>query len=192
MKIKTRLCRFPIFALILLFSFAVHGKVLQSKYAPLTLHDYISSVCPKGAKCVEQESLLSAVHRAAKIHNLDFKKLLAIVRVESSFNVRAKNASSVGLAQVNLDYHRKKFKGSPYDIADNIMVAESIYYKCLIKHRQHEKKSLRCYNGENSKDFTYADKVLKAYAEISKLLDMRRDVSVLNARLDNFLSLPLL
>lgn len=185
MKIKTRLCRFPIIALLLFFSFALHARVIESRYAPLTLHDYISSVCPKRSKCVEQESLLSAVHRAAKVHSLDFKKLLAIVRVESSFDIKAKNISSVGLGQVNLDYHRSKFKGSPYNVEDNILVAAGIYKQCLIKHQQHEKKSLRCYNGENSKDFVYANKVLKAYAEISKLLDMRRDESALQARSKN-------
>ena len=176
----TRLCKSLLLISLLLVGFTVSGKTREPQYDPLTLQDYIDINCKR--KCVDQEALLKAVHNAAKSHSLDFMKLIAIIKVESSFRIRAKNDTSVGLAQVNLTFHKKSFKKDYYDVDDNVLVGAGVYARCKKKYPGDELNPLRCYNGEKSKNFRYANKVMKAYRDIVKLIDLKRDIEIDNVQ----------
>jgi len=149
--------------LVLLFHTPLTAKSLTYEHK---LADYVMKVCNR--KCVDPQVLIMAIQMAAERHGLEEDELLAIARVESSFNPRAKNVNSVGLMQVNLAYHAKSFKVSPYDVFANLDVGASIYKACLVKRKGNVARALRCYNGEARKDMIYPNKVLKVLAEIRK------------------------
>lgn len=119
--------------------------------------------------CVDSDLVLLSVQESAKAIGVEANDLLAIMRVESAFKPKAYNLGNVGLMQVNLKYHAKKFKTSPYDVPANIYVGASIYKACLTKRKGNKAKALRCYNGENSKSMVYPNKVLKVLNEIKSL-----------------------
>lgn len=143
----------------------IDTSLAGGRLPPLTVSDYIRDVCTNN--CVEQESLLSAVAEASEHYDVDKTTLIAIVKVESGFNTKARNGNSVGLSQVHLKYHRKKFKNSSfYSVRDNILVGASIFKECLLKHNG-IRKALRCYNGKG--DPRYVEKVMVAIKEIRML-----------------------
>lgn len=143
-------------------------------YAPLTLHDYISQVC--SIHCVEQEELLSSVSQAAKRTGTDVRTLLTIISIESRFNVRAKNGSSVGLHQVHLRWHRQKFTDKNYyDVGQNVAAGATVYGDCFKKHNGNRNQALRCYNGYGHGDPNYLVKFNKVYAIIARLVDLQRE-----------------
>lgn len=158
---------------MLFFATIVSGKpqVYKQYSSSITLDDYIQANCKKG--CVEQEELLKSVAVTASKLDIDFKDLLSIIRVESSFKRKAKSGSNLGVMQVNIKYHRKKFNGrNPFNLFTNVEVGGSIYKDCLIKHKGDKRKALKCFNG--SGDPKYAVKFNKAYKEISALVDLDR------------------
>jgi len=149
-------------------------KTAVVAYAPITLHDYITTVCT--THCVAQEELLTSVSTAAYETGADVKTLLAIIRLESSFSKRAKNGSSVGLMQVHLKYHRSRFTSKNYyDVEENVAAGAAIYGECLKKHNGNRTLSLRCYNGYSQGNPAYLKKFNQAYAEVAKLIDLRRE-----------------
>jgi soluble lytic murein transglycosylase-like protein len=112
------------------------------------------------AGVVNSSSLIAAVDMAASAHKLDNKLLLSVAYVESKFDVKARNGSSVGLMQVHLRYHRDKFKGaSVFNPYANMFVGAQILKECMNKMDNNVKKALRCYNGGGDKN--YPAKVLK-------------------------------
>jgi soluble lytic murein transglycosylase-like protein len=112
------------------------------------------------AGVVNSSSLIAAVDMAASAHKLDNKLLLSVAYVESKFDVKARNGSSVGLMQVHLRYHRDKFKGaSVFNPYANMFVGAQILKECMNKMDNNVKKALRCYNGDGDKN--YPAKVLK-------------------------------
>lgn len=158
-----RYLQFHLLALLLLLPVTTNaGK----RYDPYTLYDYIKVNCLK--KCVDSEELWREINLASDQMRLDPKLLLAVVRVESAFVISARNKSNVGLSQVNLRYHKPKFKGNYFDVGENIRVGASILNDCLKKHKQNVRKSLTCYNGGGTQG--YDKKVLVAYKEISRLI----------------------
>lgn len=113
-----------------------------------------------GSGVVNSSSLIAAVDMAASAHKLDNKLLLSVAYVESKFDVKARNGSSVGLMQVHLRYHRDKFKGaSVFNPYANMFVGAQILKECMNKMDNNVKKALRCYNGGGDKN--YPAKVLK-------------------------------
>ena len=112
------------------------------------------------AGVVNSSSLIAAVDMAASAHKLDNKLLLSVAYIESKFDVKARNGSSVGLMQVHLRYHRDKFKGaSVFNPYANMFVGAQILKECMNKMDNNVKKALRCYNGGGDKN--YPAKVLK-------------------------------
>ena len=104
---------------------------------------------------------------AAAAHKLDNKLLLSVAYVESKFDVKARNGSSVGLMQVHLRYHRDKFKGaSVFNPYANMFVGAQILKECMNKTNNNVKKALRCYNGGGDKN--YSTKVLKQLQTFKK------------------------
>ena len=150
--------------LFIMFSFNAKAKELED---PQVLAQYIAVHCKK--RCVNPDTVFIAVQEAAIKYNIPVNMLLAIMRVESSFKPKAENLDSVGLMQVNLKFHAKKFKVSYYDIFANVDIGASIYRDCLNKRKNDTAKALRCYNGENAKNMIYPNKVIKAFNEINAL-----------------------
>lgn len=158
--------------LMMLFMSNVQGKIIRpsEKYdVPLTLSDYITSVCHKG--CVDQGDLLKSVRRTASILDIDFKDLISIVKVESRFQRKATSKRNKGLMQVNVGWHKKKLQGrNIYDTAVNIEIGGTIYKSCLNRYDDNRSKSLRCYNGNGDKK--YVSKIDQARRDIDKLVDL--------------------
>lgn len=167
-----RLCIFLLMTMALCFP--ASGKSFRkSAYADITLYDHIQSKCKRS--CVDQETLLTSVTQAVHKTAIDFRIILAIIQVESAFNPKAKNGPNVGLNQINLRYHRKKFSGKDYfDVRDNISVGTSIFKDCHDRMKGNLQKSLQCYNGFPHGDPNYVKKVMAAYREIEKLIDLDR------------------
>lgn len=131
-----------------------------------TMEEYIGQKCH--ANCVDQSTLIDAARIAADTFGFDYLLILAIIRIESNFNKRAKNGSSVGLMQVHLRYHRTKFKTKdPFNAYDNIFVGASILSDCYRKFKGHRVFTLRCYNGGGN--LNYSSKVIKVLSEIQQL-----------------------
>lgn len=152
-------------------------RVRKVAPAAITLYDHIQLKCKRS--CVEQETLLKSVFHAVKGTPIDFRIVLAIIQVESAFNPKAKNGSNVGLSQVNLRYHRKKFHTKdPFDVHENVAVGVGILNDCLSRRKGSVKAALLCYNGHPYGDPSYVIKVMNAYQEIGKLIDMDRSRSL--------------
>lgn len=131
----------------------------------LTMQEYMAHNCKKG--CVDERDLLNSVKKVSLIEDIDFRDLLAIIAVESKFQLKAKSGKNLGLTQVNLHYHKKKFKGKdPYDLQVNVEVGAGIYKECLVNHGGNKRKALRCYNGGSKGTPGYADKVLDVYRQM--------------------------
>jgi len=142
----------------------------------LTMYDYIQKNCRKS--CVDSEKLLQTTEEAAKEFNVDQKLLIAVVKVESHFNRLArngKNGLSVGLTQVQVSWHREKFRGNSYfDARSNIRVGATILSDCMKKHNGNVRRSLMCYNGYSNSD--YPGLVITAKKQINQLVDIDNDV----------------
>ena len=138
-------------------SMLAKGDVIDDIYR---LNMYIDSACK--SSCVNAGVLYKALVKVKKEQAVDPVKMLAIIRQESAFKVRASNKGNVGLAQVLLKYHRSKFKSKDYfDVEDNISVGSSIYKTCAIKHKGNLRQSFRCYNGYHLGDKLYYEKIAK-------------------------------
>lgn len=133
---------------------------------PMTLYDYIDVKC--STKCVEAYQALDAARRASEEISIDVYVLLAIMRVESAYTVSAKNASNVGLMQINLRYHKPKFPNTRYlDVRENVRVGAIVYRDCLKRSKGRTDKALSCYNG--NADPLYVQKVNKSIKELRAL-----------------------
>lgn len=133
-----------------------------------TLADYIDSNCLRN--CVDELTLLRSTVKAADEHDLDFRVLIAIVKVESGFRLNARSPSSVGLAQINLKWHRDKFNRHPLNPMENVRVGAVVLNECLIRNQGRLSKAFRCYNGLGAgQDKDYVTKVQKALSEIRRL-----------------------
>lgn len=166
--------RCMILVLMMLSMSNVFGKSIKQSETyktPITLQDYIQSVCKK--QCVDQEDLLKSVSDTARELDIDFKDLLSIIKVESKFKPKATSKGNKGLMQVNIRYHRKKLKGrNVFNVKVNIEVGGGIYKDCLVKNKGNRSKSLKCYNGGGDKK--YVIKINKARDELDKLIDLER------------------
>lgn len=154
------------FAFVVLFSLMFSMTGWSKPIKPTDLQGYIKKNCPKN--CVAARTLNTVVKQQAKKHKVDKHIIMAIVRVESSFNVKAKGSGSVGLTQVMPRWHRAKFKGGNYyQVNNNISAGTQVYQECNKKTKGNIRRALACYNGGG--DRRYVPKVMKAYAEIKHL-----------------------
>lgn len=130
-------------------------------HAQTDLQDVIDTYCRKD--CVSAEKLTDVAARVSTAYKLDKNAVLAIIHVESKYHVKAKNGSSVGLSQVLLRYHKKKFIGKNYyDVEDNVFAGMQVLRDCLKRMKGDYNKAFRCYNGGG--DPGYVPKVKKALA----------------------------
>jgi len=132
-----------------------------------SLDGYIDSKCKKG--CVSSSELDSAVLKASKKFSISSNLILSVVSVESGFKKKAVNGGNVGLMQVNMHYHRSKFKGAnPYSTFKNVEVGSIILKECLDRSHNSLNRALVCYNGHGDKN--YVSKIRKRLAEVNRLV----------------------
>lgn len=152
--------------LLPMVSYSATAESIRNVRHKQTLTEYIDDNCKKG--CVDPKSLLKSVMQSARKLDTDFRILLAIIKVESGFKVKARNAGNVGLSQILLRYHKPKFKGKDYtNVSDNVNVGAIVFTECKKKHNGNLNKALKCYNG--GADPQYPKKVNKALSEIKQL-----------------------
>lgn len=130
---------------------------------------YVTKVCRKD--CVDPELLRMAVYRSSNENNVDPSLLFAVFQVESNFRYKATNkvsGKSVGLAQIQIYWHKSKFLTSNYyDVFDNSRVGGIILAECFQRHHGNRLKALWCYNGHQKHGMKrYALKVEKIYQSI--------------------------
>lgn len=149
--------------------------LLLTLFAPLSAYSQsLQSVIDKYCRttCVSEQKLLDVAARAAKRFKIDKHAVLAIIHVESKYNYKAKNGSSVGLSQVHLGYHKPKFLGKNYfEVEDNVFAGMTVFRDCLTLTRGNYPKAYRCYNGGGDKN--YVSKIMAAY-NMLKSLDIPR------------------
>lgn len=142
----------------LLFSLVL--VCVTASASAFTLEEYIQKNCSQ--HCVKADILTDTIQRAATSFRIDPSILLAIVEVESSFSTTARNNGSLGIAQINVRYHREKFFGKNYfDVEQNIFAGAKILKDCLTKHKGSYPRALSCYNGAPIKSNVYSNKVYK-------------------------------
>lgn len=139
------------------------------------LDRYIQKHCKSG--CIDGDVLLFGVSSVAKEVGVNPVTLLAIMKVESNFKPRATNTKSgrsLGLMQIQVYWHKAKFKTNDYyAYMDNIRVGALVYKDCVKKYKGSREKALWCYNGHQEAGMkTYVKKVITAFNEISQL-DLR-------------------
>ena len=103
-------------------------------------------------------------------NELDPLVILAMMRVESNFNERAKSfVGALGLMQVWPKWHKAKLKGrDPYNTAVNTEVGSAILKDCwVMKAKVSIKKVFECYSGGAKK---YEAKVRREHAEIMQVV----------------------
>jgi soluble lytic murein transglycosylase-like protein len=119
--------------------------------------------------------IVSDVERVATKHKLDKFMILAIMSVESTFKVNAKNHYCVGLMQVNLKSKlvKQSLMGrNPYDVTTNLDLGVQVMKYCKVM-----KDPLGCYHG--GKSVTYTKRVLAAYQQLKNVKsDHRRSKNV--------------
>ena len=133
----------------------------------------IAAKC-RSSTCVDPDVLAMAIFKASEETGVNPRLLLAIVESESSYSLAATNRSngrSVGLLQIQVRWHKDKFRSKDrYDVFDNVYVGALIYRDCLNKWRGSREKALWCYNGHQKSGMKkYVQKVLLTYSEISRL-----------------------
>lgn len=154
-----------LFSLVVLFLFVT--MAVSTAHAETPLSDYIEATCKRN--CVDSTLLMMAIQEAAIETDTNPLVLLAIIKEESGFNVRAtntKNGRSVGLTQIQVFWHKEKFKGDQYDVFANVRAGALVYKDCVKKHRGNREKSLWCYNGHQKNGYHYVSKVMKTYNKL--------------------------
>jgi soluble lytic murein transglycosylase-like protein len=100
-------------------------------------------------------SILNQILKQSTLAGVNPNTVLAIAVSESSLNPNAigKGKYSQGLMQVNLKFHREKFKGNPLNISENIKVGVEILKKCQDKAKGNLRKTMFCYRGLPSEEY---------------------------------------
>ncbi len=100
--------------------------------------------------------------------NLDPLQILAIIKVESRFNPKAKSyANAHGLMQIHYPSHQGKidYIGELYDIKTNIDLGTQIWKACIAKSTKLS-SAARCYTGGHEK---WLAQVTHEHNKLSKL-----------------------
>lgn len=133
--------------------------VLALKTTPVfskDLQSVIDQYCRRD--CVTAVKLIEVIDKTSRRYGINPHVILSIVHIESKYNTKARNGSSVGLSQVLLRYHKRKFKTKDYhDVEDNLSVGMQILRDCLTSTKWNYPRAFRCYNGGGDKN--YSDKV---------------------------------
>lgn len=130
------------------------------------LADHIDRNCTR--HCVDADLLRLALHQGAVETQVDPLWFLAVIKTESSFSTKAVNrhaGRSIGLSQIQVRWHKKKFFTKHYaDVFENVRVGMTILGDCQEKHKGNLRQALRCYNGYGPA--SYAKRVAKIYHQL--------------------------
>lgn len=156
-------------AMIAGLSFVKQAFAEEIKVADNSLSVYLQKHCKRD--CVDSELLRVALMEASEKTKVDPLLLAAVIEVESGYRPKALNTTSgrsVGLTQVQVYWHRDKFRGKDYfDVFENVQAGAIILGTCQKKHGNDVSKSLWCYNGYQKDGIRrYAGKVLVALAKL--------------------------
>lgn len=104
--------------------------------------------------------------------------LLAMMKVESTFNTKARSKhQALGLMQVMPKWHKDKLKGrSLYNPEVAIEVGTKVLSDCIIKHKRVMHKAIGCYNGDRTN--SYYVKVRKEQIELLAFLKRNEETLV--------------
>jgi soluble lytic murein transglycosylase-like protein len=97
----------------------------------------------------EATQIVVAAYYFANERQLDPHHLLAMMRVESRFNPKARSSEgALGLMQVIPRYHKTALaKRNPLDPVVSIEVGSLVYHDCLEKANGNVRKAVSCYSG---------------------------------------------
>lgn len=95
------------------------------------------------------EIIVVTAYKFATERKLDPHHLLAMMRVESRFNPKARSSEgAVGLMQVMPRWHKAALaKRDPTDPVVSIEVGSQIYYDCLNRSEGNVRQAVKCYSG---------------------------------------------
>ena len=163
---KTTFVLFTCLASILLFS------SVEANAASSTISTYIQKKCK--SNCVDPSLLTMVAEKIGQEFNIEPLILVAIASVESRFNSKAlntKSGRSVGLMQIQVFWHKKKFQtGNYFDVFDNMRVGAIVYKECMDKWKGSRDKALWCYNGHTPTGMkVYVPKVLAELRQLSNM-----------------------
>lgn len=107
---------------------------------------------------LSEEQAISYVQHAylqATKYSIDPIHILAMMRVESRFNHKARSSENAqGLMQVIPKYHKAALaKRSPYDPLVSIEVGTSIYNDCLQRFKGNTLRATSCYSGGGGRKY---------------------------------------
>lgn len=135
--------------------------------------EFITKSNPKVSK-KEASTIVLSAYRWAEHFSIDPKLILAIAKVESTYNKFAiSNAGAMGLMQVMVKVHTDKIvmakdvvgTPEPFDIEANMFMGTKILKDCL---NRFETKALHCYNGNMMSD-DYHNKVMNEYHKLQRI-----------------------
>lgn len=165
--------RFRVLVSILFFGFAaffptIEGHAVEGSYS-LVKQEQVETIYKiPGISRTDATQIIQSTYKWANEFKVDKKLLLAIAKVESSFNKYAISPSgALGIMQVIPKWHKEKViaardkLGNPelFNIDTNIYIGTWVIKDCLIKHKD-VSKALLCYSGQTE---GYDQKVLQEY-----------------------------
>lgn len=165
--------RIRILVSTIFFSFAalfpiVEGHTIEPNFS-ITKSNQVESIYSfPGITRNDANQIVHSVYKWSSEFKVDKKLLLAIAKVESTFNKYAISPSgALGIMQVIPKWHKEKViaardkLGNPelFNIDTNIFIGAWILKDCLIKHRD-TSKALLCYSGQTE---GYDQKVMHEY-----------------------------
>lgn len=106
-------------------------------------------------------AILTSILNHSVARDINPNTALAIAIAESSLNPKAvgKGKYSQGLMQVNIRFHKEKFKRSPFNMNENVRVGVDILKTCQKRAKGNLERTVYCYRGLKSK--SYYNEVVK-------------------------------
>lgn len=123
--------------------------------------DWIVKVTHGRVGLERAQQISDSVYDAANKYSVEPNIIFQIIKYESMYNARAIGGGhNFGLMQLNMRYHRARFKGGdPLDVEDNIDAGTQYYSENLKKCKGNNTCALAGYNSGRNKHI-YAKKVL--------------------------------
>ena len=144
---------------------------LQSSAQEVTAKERIIQFIEDTYKVSNASAIVDYVFKVSEQKNLDPLRILAIIKVESRFDERAKSpANAHGLMQVHYPSHRKLVvsKNDLYDMETNIDLGTTIWSNCVSKSAKKLALAARCYTGGHQHWLTQVNQEHKKLSKLYK------------------------